>query len=74
LIMKLGLIGGYGGKMIQVDIERIKYAEDLGYDSIWTAEAYGADAVTPAALILAQTDKNQGRHLHYANARAITRL
>jgi F420-dependent oxidoreductase-like protein len=43
--------------MIQVDIERIKYAEDLGYDSIWTAEAYGADAVTPAAWILAQTDK-----------------
>jgi len=55
--MKLGLIGGYGGKMIQVDIERIKYAEGLGYDSIWTAEAYGADAVTPAAWILAQTDK-----------------
>jgi F420-dependent oxidoreductase-like protein len=55
--MKLGLIGGYGGKMIQVDIERIKYAESLGYDSIWTAEAYGADAVTPAAWILAQTDK-----------------
>jgi F420-dependent oxidoreductase-like protein len=55
--MKLGLIGGYGGKMIQVDIERIKYAEDLGYDSIWTAEAYGADAVTPAAWILAQTNK-----------------
>jgi F420-dependent oxidoreductase-like protein len=43
--------------MIQVDIERIKYAESLGYDSIWTAEAYGADAVTPAAWILAQTDK-----------------
>lgn len=44
--MKLGLLGGYGGKMIQVDIDRIKYAESLGYDSIWTAEAYGADAVT----------------------------
>ena len=43
--------------MIQVDIDRIKYAESLGYDSIWTAEAYGADAVTPAAWILAQTDK-----------------
>ena len=55
--MKLGLLGGYGGKMIQVDIDRINYAESLGYDSIWTAEAYGADAVTPAAWILAQTDK-----------------
>ena len=36
--MKLGLLGGYGGKMIRVDIDRIKYAESLGYDSIWTAE------------------------------------
>jgi F420-dependent oxidoreductase-like protein len=29
----------------------------LGYDSVWTAEAYGSDAVTTASWILAQTDK-----------------
>ena len=29
----------------------------MGYDSVWTAEAYGSDAVTPAAWVLAQTDK-----------------
>ncbi|MDE0758542.1 MAG: LLM class F420-dependent oxidoreductase [Pseudomonadales bacterium] len=55
--MKLGMIAGYGGKMMNIDIDRIKFAEDLGYDSIWTAEAYGSDAVTPAAWILAQTEK-----------------
>jgi F420-dependent oxidoreductase-like protein len=29
----------------------------MGYDSVWTAEAYGSDAVTPAAWILANTSK-----------------
>lgn len=55
--MKLGVLSGYSGKVINLDIDRIKYAESLGYDSIWTAEAYGSDAVTPAAWILANTDK-----------------
>jgi F420-dependent oxidoreductase-like protein len=32
-------------------------AERLGYDSVWTSEAYGSDAVTPAAWILAQTSR-----------------
>ena len=36
---------------------RIKHAEKLGYDSVWTSEAYGSDAVTPAAWILANTTK-----------------
>ena len=55
--MKLGLIGGYGGRRIQVPIERIRHAEALGYDSVWTSEAYGSDAVAPAAWILAQTER-----------------
>ena len=42
---------------MSIPIEAIKHAEDLGYESIWTAEAYGSDAVTPAAWILAQTTK-----------------
>ena len=32
-------------------MDAIKHAENLGYDSLWTAEAYGSDAVTPAAWI-----------------------
>ena len=35
----------------------IKQAESMGYDSVWTAEAYGNDAVTSAAYVLAQTSK-----------------
>ncbi len=55
--MKLGLLSGYSGKIVELDIEGIKLAESMGYDSVWTAEAYGSDAVTPAAWILANTTK-----------------
>mgnify|MGYP006116266943 FL=1 len=57
MAIKLGFLMGYSGKQITVPIELIKKAEALGFDSVWTAEAYGSDAVTPAAWILAQTDK-----------------
>lgn len=55
--MKLGLLSGYSGKVVNLEIDRIKRAEALGYDSVWTAEAYGSDAVTPAAWMLAHTEK-----------------
>ena len=55
--MKLGLLAGYSGARMGVPMDAIKHAENLGYDSVWTAEAYGSDAVTPATWILAQTEK-----------------
>jgi F420-dependent oxidoreductase-like protein len=55
--MRLGLIAGYSGRKMSIPIDAIKHAENLGYESIWTSEAYGSDAVTPAAWILAQTEK-----------------
>ena len=55
--MKLGFLLGYSGKHIQIPIELIQQAESMGYDSVWTAEAYGNDAVTSAAYVLAQTSK-----------------
>lgn len=55
--MKLGLILGYSGKHISLPMDLIHHAESLGFDSVWTAEAYGSDAVSPAAWILAQTSK-----------------
>ncbi len=55
--MKLGIIAGYSGRVIDLQMEKIKQAESMGYDSVWTAEAYGSDAVTPAAWILANTSK-----------------
>ncbi|WP_119422122.1 LLM class F420-dependent oxidoreductase [Desertibaculum subflavum] len=55
--MKLGMLVGYSGAEVKLPIEQILEAERLGFDSVWTAEAYGSDAVTPAAWILAQTRK-----------------
>ena len=55
--MKLALLGGYGGRKIDIPLDHIRHAEALGYDSVWTAEAYGSDAATPAAWILAQTER-----------------
>ena len=55
--MKLGFLLGYSGKNIHMPIELIQQAESMGYDSVWTAEAYGNDAVTSAAYVLAQTSK-----------------
>jgi F420-dependent oxidoreductase-like protein len=55
--MKLALNLSYSGASMAIDMERILEAERLGYDSVWTAEAYGSDAVTPAAWIAARTER-----------------
>ncbi|MEQ8858592.1 MAG: LLM class F420-dependent oxidoreductase [Pseudomonadales bacterium] len=55
--MKLGLMLGYSGAQLRLPIEQIKLAERLGYDSVWTAEAYGSDAITPLAFIAAHTER-----------------
>jgi F420-dependent oxidoreductase-like protein len=56
--MKLALSLGYSGAHIDPDmVERAQLAEKLGYDSVWTAEAYGSDAVTPLAFIAAKTER-----------------
>jgi F420-dependent oxidoreductase-like protein len=53
--MRLGLMAGYSGKTLQLPMDLIQEAERLGYYAVWTAEAYGSDAVTPLAWIGAQT-------------------
>jgi F420-dependent oxidoreductase-like protein len=55
--MDLALNLSYSGTSITIDIGRIQEAERLGYASVWTAEAYGSDAVAPAAWIAARTEK-----------------
>jgi F420-dependent oxidoreductase-like protein len=55
--MRLGLIVGYSGAEVSLDINLIREAERLGFDSVWTAEAWGSDAVSPLAWIGAQTTK-----------------
>ncbi|MDP7153677.1 MAG: LLM class F420-dependent oxidoreductase, partial [Gammaproteobacteria bacterium] len=44
--MKLGLMAGYSPAQIKIPMEQILEAERLGFDSVWTAEAYGSDALT----------------------------
>ena len=55
--MKLGLSIGYSGAKLGLPLAHIIRAEELGYDSVWTAEAYGSDAVTPLAYIAAVTKR-----------------
>jgi len=55
--MKLGISIGYSGARMRVPIDMIQLAEHLGYDSVWTAEAYGSDAITPLAWIAAKTER-----------------
>jgi F420-dependent oxidoreductase-like protein len=57
--MKLGLHIGYWGLFMGAEeqLNAVKAAEHLGYDSIWTAEAYGSDAATILAWIAGHTSK-----------------
>jgi len=55
--MQLGLVLGSGRARYSIDMELIHEAENLGFDSVWTSEAWGADAISPAAWILAQTSR-----------------
>jgi len=55
--MKLGLSIGYSRAELDIPVKLIQRAEELGYDSVWTAEAYGSDAVTPLAYIAALTKR-----------------
>jgi F420-dependent oxidoreductase-like protein len=53
--MRLALSLSYSGATMALDTAKVLEAEGLGYDSVWSAEAYGSDAVTPAAWVAALT-------------------
>jgi F420-dependent oxidoreductase-like protein len=56
--LKLGLNTGYwAGGPPPGAVEAIAEAERLGVDSIWTAEAYGSDCLTPLAWWGASTER-----------------
>jgi F420-dependent oxidoreductase-like protein len=40
-----------------IDMELIREAERLGFDAVWAGEAYGTDAVSPVAWVLARTER-----------------
>jgi F420-dependent oxidoreductase-like protein len=56
--LKLGLTFGYWqAQPPEGFVERAVEAEKLGFDSVWTAEAWGSDAFTPLAWIGAHTSR-----------------
>src|SRR5438552_1878411 len=55
--MRLGLNLGYSGAKIAINTDLIRAAEHLGFHSIWAAESYGSDAVTPVAWVAARTER-----------------
>src|SRR5437868_13340082 len=57
--MRLGLHIGYWGLGLTADeqLKLVREAESLGFDSVWSAEAYGSDAATVLAWLAGQTEK-----------------
>jgi F420-dependent oxidoreductase-like protein len=55
--MKLGFLVGYSGAEMELPLDRVREAERLGFESVWTSEAYGSDAVVPAAWLMALTTR-----------------
>jgi len=56
--VKLGLrLNLYRAAQFSMPVDAIRHAERLGYHSVWTAEAYGSDALSPLAYLAAVTDR-----------------
>lgn len=58
MVVKLGLgLELYRGRSLEVPVGTVRLAERLGYHSVWTAEAFGADALSPLAFLAAHTTR-----------------
>ncbi len=56
--MKLALgLEVYNKPQLDLPVAAIQAAEECGYHSVWTAEAYGSDALSPLAYLTAFTDR-----------------
>ena len=53
--MRLGLVSGYSGPKMHETMQVILEAERLGFDSVWTGEAWGSDVVSFLAFVGART-------------------
>jgi len=47
---------GYAARTIELPIDLVREADRLGVHAVWTAEAYGSDAVSPLAWLGALTE------------------
>ena len=56
--MKLAISLGFGGdKNMVLPVKRVQRAEELGFDSVWSGETYGSDAMSPLAYLAGQTQR-----------------
>src|SRR5579859_5761735 len=56
--MRLGLMLGYAnGRRMELPLALVQEADRLGVYAVWTAEAYGSDAVSPLAWLGARTER-----------------
>jgi F420-dependent oxidoreductase-like protein len=56
--LKIGLrLEIYRAAKLDLPVALVQRAEALGYHSVWSAEAYGADAMTPLAYLAAVTSQ-----------------
>src|SRR5262245_35480530 len=53
--MRLGLNMGYSGSALRINVPLVQEADRLGFHSVWSAEAYGSDAVTTLTWVAALT-------------------
>ncbi|MEO5840518.1 MAG: LLM class flavin-dependent oxidoreductase [Acidimicrobiales bacterium] len=57
-MVKLGLgLETWSSATAELPIDRIRRAEAVGFDSVWSAEAYGADALVPLGYIAGLTQR-----------------
>lgn len=69
--MRLGLNLGYWGASPTDNVALAQEADRLGFHSVWTAEAYGSDAVSPLVWLAAKTERiNVGTAIMQMTARA----
>jgi F420-dependent oxidoreductase-like protein len=68
--MRLGILLRYAGLAGGPPMDHVLEAERLGYHSVWCGEAYGNDAVSPIAWVLARTKTiNAGTGIMQMSAR-----
>ena len=66
-------LGAYGRTGIKDLTDYVQIAERLGVNSVWSAEAWGTDAVTSLARICGQTEKISSGHRYHADPAPVCR-
>ncbi len=55
--LQLGLGLPWASPQLRLPVRLVRRAEELGFASVWAAEAYGSDALTPLAYLAAHTHR-----------------